>query len=353
MESGEKSAYGKEEIPERESELWQYLRRSSIALVRFADAALDCTSMEYVAKNVLILFFASLSIMLIFILFLLLSGAYFIRSIINPVQNIIKSANEIARGNWSVHIEKQHDDEIGLLADTMNAMAKDLQQADELKNEFISSVSHELRTPLTSIKGWSETALMTDENDKESIRKCLAVIAKESERLNKMVEQMLNFPKTKNAKMSLNLQEMDLQGELDDIVFIFVEQLKQNSLKIQYHIDEELPPILGDKDKLKQVFINILDNAAKFSEHAALDCIASSHTKTALTITVTDQGCGIPAQELPRIKDKFYKGISQKHGSGLGLAITDEIVTAHGGTLDIESEYGKGTKVSVTLPLRR
>ena len=308
------------------------------------------TSMENAMKNVLIVFAISVAIILIIMIFLISSGVYFLRSIINPVGNITQSAREVARGNLNVEIQKENEDEIGELAETLNFMIQELKKSDDIKNEFISSVSHELRTPLTSIKGWSETALATDMKDKEQLQKCLSIIASESQRLGNMVEDLLDFSRILRDQVMLNLQQADIEKEIEDVLFMLMDKIKAKGIIISYNPMCSEPDIMIDEAKIRQVIINILDNAIKFSQEEGTIKITTQNQDGYARVQIEDQGEGIKEEELDHVKDKFFKGSSQHHGNGIGLAIADEIVRAHHGMLEISSVYGEGTCITICLP---
>lgn len=285
------------------------------------------------------------------ILFVIMSGIYFINSIVIPVHEIGFTARRIASGNFDVRIEKQYDDEIGELCDTINYMAGELGSADRMKNDFISSVSHELRTPLTAIKGWGETILSTGPSEPDTFGKGMGVIIEETERLSGMVEELLDFSRMQNGKFKLKIDKVDILAELGDAVIMFSDRAHREGLTFIYNEPESLPTVMGDRSRLRQVFVNILDNAFKYSDTGGIVTITTSSGDDFVKISISDTGCGIPASALPRVKEKFFKGNSTRRGSGIGLAVADEIICLHGGTLEIESEESKGTTVIITLPV--
>jgi signal transduction histidine kinase len=280
------------------------------------------------------------------------SGMYFVRSIVVPVRSLGLMAGRYAKGDFSVRIAKKTDDEIGELCDVINKMAEDLQTADAIKNEFISSVSHELRTPLTAIKGWSET-IESFPDDLETVRKGMHVIHIETERLSQMVEELLDFSRMQNGKFTLQPAKMDILAEVGEAVLIYTERARQEDKTILYDEPDMLPFIVGDKNRLRQVFINVIDNAVKYTDPGgtiAVECGLSG--ETAIEIKVSDNGVGIAPADLPRIKTKFFKPNHTRRGSGIGLAVADEIITMHGGTVKVDSELGVGTTVTITLPIK-
>ena len=284
------------------------------------------------------------------IFFVILSSSYFINSIINPIDKVRKIALQISKGDFSAHLTKTTDDEIGELCDAINAMALELQENEKMKNDFISSVSHELRTPLTAIKGWAET-LMDDSVDRETTRKGIGVIIKESERLSGMVEELLDFSRLQSGRLKLTLTKLDLVAELSDAVLMFTERARQEGIALHYDEPMDILPIMGDPNRLRQVFVNILDNAIKYSDAGDSVTILVKTGDDKAIILIQDTGIGIAPEDLPKIKTRFYKAHATRRGSGIGLAVADEIVSMHGGVLSIDSREGIGTTVSITLPL--
>lgn len=292
-------------------------------------------------------------LMLIFIaitLFMVVSNVYFIKSITYPLKEICTKAKLIAQGDFHVKLNKRYDDEIGELSDTIKYMADELDASEKLKNEFISSVSHELRTPLTAIKGWAETMQMCD-SDPETIKKGLNTIVKESERLSWIVEGLLDFSSIKEKRIKLIKEKIDILAEIAEAVYMFKDRANNENKTLIYNEPKMLPAIVGDKNRLRQVFINIIDNALKYTSEGGGISIDAGQKDDYIYISVTDNGCGISQEHLPNVTKKFYKANYLKSGSGIGLAIVDEIITLHGGELNIISEEGFGTTVTVNLPI--
>ena len=300
-----------------------------------------------------------------FIMFLLLvlvmgiivfSNQFFIRSIIIPVQEVKKATKLIADGNLNVRIEKQYDDEIGDLADSINTMATEIAAADKMKNDFISTISHELRTPLTSIKGWGETlTLGNKDNVDELTQKGLQVIVSEAGRLEGFVEELLDFSRLQSGRMQLRLEKTDILAELEETLFTFRERAVREGYEVRTKVPE-IPSIANaDPNRLKQVFMNILDNALKYSRPGSKIFVKAEFIekdgKNFAQIAIADQGCGISEEDLPYVKEKFYKANTSVRGSGIGLAVTNEIINLHGGYMDIDSVKDKGTLVTIQLPV--
>ncbi len=281
----------------------------------------------------------------------LFSSNYYLKTILIPVGQITEKAQKIAGGAYGIQIEIKHDDEIGELAKTINEMSLQINQNEKMQTEFISSLSHELRTPLTAITGWSETLLDSDKLDPET-RRGMRIISREAKRLTEMVVDLLDFTKIQDGRMTLNVELADIRGEFEDTVFMYGSRLSQDGMVLNYMENEDdIPEITCDPKRLRQVMLNILDNAAKHGrEGNRID--ASIHLEgKQVAIRIRDYGPGIPEDEIPLVKKKFYKGSSKARGSGIGLAVSDEIVAMHGGTLDLENAPGGGTLVTVRLPI--
>lgn len=301
-----------------------------------------------IATGITILLFISLFC----VVFMVISGAYFIKSITDPINEICSKAKLIAQGDFLVKISKKYDDEIGELCDTVNYMAEELDNSEKIKNEFISSVSHELRTPLTAIKGWAETMQICDvESDLSTIKKGLNTIVKEAARLSWIVDELLDFSSIKEKRINLIKEKIDILAELGEAVYMFKDRAQNEKKSLMYNEPKILPPILGDKNRIRQVFINIIDNALKYTSEGGGVSVTAGVSGNMVYVSVTDNGCGIPAEHLPNVTKKFYKANYLKRGSGIGLAVVDEIVTLHGGNLDIISEEDFGTTVTVSFPI--
>ena len=270
---------------------------------------------------------------------------------VDKMTEITATAKRIAAGSYGVQIPKHYDDEIGELADTINDMSVKIGQAEKTQSEFISSVSHELRTPLTAISGWGETLLASGDLEPETKRGML-IILREARRLTGMVEELLEFTRMQDGRFTLNIETADILAEFEDTVFMYGSRLKQEGITLNYDgCDEEIPEIPCDIARMRQVFLNILDNAAKHGGDGKRIDAAISAEDGEVVFRIRDYGPGIPEEELPHVKMKFYKGSSKARGSGIGLAVCEEIVTMHGGTLTLENAEGGGTLVTVRLPM--
>ena len=316
-------------------------------------------SMEPVNSRIILSAVIIIAIGLVILGLVIISGLLFIRSIVKPIQRLSEAAGQIAQGDFSASekIEHKYDDEIGDLCDAVSDMAKDLQTTEQMKNDFISRVSHELRTPLTAIKGWAETMQLSERGtlDRRTFDKGMGVIIKESTRLTGIVEELLDFGRIQSGRMVLMNEKIDILAEIDETVYMLKERAVEEGKHLLYDEPEVVyPPIYGDRNRLRQVFLNILDNALKYTPKGgvvAAQVIYSKDEPDIIKIIVTDTGCGISAEDLPRVKEKFYKANQTVRGSGIGLAVADEIMNLHHGSLDIESGEGVGTTVTLTFPI--
>ena len=288
--------------------------------------------------------------LVVVLLVVVYSGNYYIRSILTPLREIIEKAKKIMSGSYGIQIETKYDDEVGELADTINEMSMKINQNEKMQAEFISSLSHELRTPLTAITGWSETLLSSDDLDVDT-RRGMKIIHKEAGRLTDMVLSLLDFTRIQDDRMTLNMELTDLRSEFEDTVFMYGSRLAQDGITLEYlDNDDDIPEISCDPKRLRQVFLNILDNAAKHGRDGQRIDAAISYEDDTVIVTIRDYGPGIPEDELPLVKKKFYKGSSKARGTGIGLAVCDEIVAMHGGTLDLSNAADGGTLVTVRIP---
>lgn len=310
-------------------------------------------SLEYVDNQILIAILLIFLFGVMVIVFVVISSLYFINSILTPLGEVSNTAKRISQGDFHTRLEKQNDDEIGDLVDVINHMAGELANAEKVKNDFISSVSHELRTPLTAIKGWGETLRDAGAGDQELVQKGMQVILGETERLSSMVEELLDFSRMQSGRMSLMMNRMDLVAELSEAVLMFTERAKREGLNIVYEEPEIFLMVVGDKNRLRQVFVNIIDNALKYSDSGDTVTVLAREEDGFAVVSIADTGIGISAQDLPNVKAKFYKANSTRRGSGIGLAVADEIINLHGGRLDIDSVEGEGTTVTIRLPLSK
>ena len=311
------------------------------------------TSLTLVQAQLKSVFIVSLIVVAAILGFTVASGLYFVRGIVVPLGQVERIAASIARGELDVRLPVTGDerDEVDRLRGTINQMAEGLEETEKMKNEFISSVSHELRTPLTSIRGWVETLRTLDDPADENYRKGLEIINNETARLYNMVEELLDFSRLQNGRLKMECRPLDLVAELTDVVLFCEARIQREGLLLAYAEPEEMIPVYADPDRLRQVFINILDNAIKYSAPGGRITVKIWQGEYKAFIEIIDQGRGIPPEDLENVKTKFYKGSNSVRGSGIGLALVDSIMTALDGTMDLKSTLGRGTVVTLGLPI--
>jgi signal transduction histidine kinase len=273
------------------------------------------------------------------------------RRIVSPIGELTTVAKYMAGGDFSRKAEKRYDDEVGHLADTLNYMAEEIVRNEKLKNEFISSVSHELRTPLTSIKGWSETLLSGGLEEQEETKLGLGVITKETDRLIGLVEDLLDFSKLQSGGMGIRCEIVDINRLVEEIGEQFIASGNRHKLNIEVELGEGPLELTADRNRLKQVMVNLLDNAIKFTPEGGTIRLTTAREEEEVRIQVEDTGEGIQAENIKRVTEKFFKGTTRYPGSGLGLSICKEIVQLHKGRMGISSVFGQGTIVTIWLPL--
>ena len=311
------------------------------------------TSLKLVDRQIVLVVFIIMAVGVICMALVLISSLLFINNVVEPVAVVTEAAKRISAGSYGFQIENKYTDELGELVDNINDMSLKIGQNEKMKSEFISSVSHELRTPLTAINGWGETILEDPNDDPAQMRRGIRIILNEARRLSTMVEELLEFSKMEDGRFTLRMEQVDLQAEFEDAIFTYGELFRQEGIKLTYTCeDEDLPPIPGDSERLKQVFCNVLDNAAKHGGSGKRIDTSISREGEFEVVRVRDYGPGIPEAELPFIKQKFYKGSSKARGSGIGLAVCDEIVGLHNGIFNIGNADGGGAEVTICLPVK-
>ena len=309
------------------------------------------TALQKADRQILLSVLVVAGVAAVCMVLILVTNLIFINNVVEPVAVVSDAAKRISQGSYGFTLENKYTGELGELIDNINDMSMKISQNEKMKTEFISSVSHELRTPLTAISGWGETLLADPDRDQIQLHRGLRIILNESRRLSGMVEELLEFSKMEDGRFTLQLEDVDLQAEFEDSVFTYRELFRQEGIELHYEPGVEvLPAISGDPERLKQVFCNVLDNAAKHGGAGKRIDASMTREGSAQVIRVRDYGPGIPEAELPYVKQKFYKGSSKARGSGIGLAVCDEIVRLHGGVFEIANAEGGGAVVTIRLP---
>jgi len=317
---------------------------STIGVLRFITTLREVDNDVYAVSRVFIIIGLIVTAVSALLSFLLSN------TIVNPLQKVTQVAEKMALGDFHVRTKKTYNDEIGKLSDTLNYMADELDKRNRMKNEFISSISHELRTPLTSIKGWAVTLMELGLDDRELFDSGLNIIEKESDRLTMMVEELLDFSRLISNKMTMKNELVKIEEFVDIVSRQLSPRAVREGLVFNVEVEGKLPDIYIDGNRLKQVVINILDNAFRFTEAGGSVIFNAVASGGEVVFTIRDTGCGIPAEEMPNVKEKFFKGKNSKMGNGIGLSICDEIIKLMNGSLAIYSAVNMGTKVVIRIP---
>ena len=316
-----------------------------IGYLRFISSLEEANSA--MLKAVISLFIFTLFVALITTLFSLLIS----KSIVRPILELTEVANTMLKGNYEEKAKVFEDDEIGELAKTLNSMSDEIINKDRIKNDFISSISHELRTPLTSIKGWAVVLKDAKEDEKDLMEDGLNIIENEADRLAKMVEELLDFSRYISGRITLDKDVFDIAQTCLDISKQMKPRAKSNNIELITEFPKESILIYADENRIKQLLINLLDNAIKFTSDKGWVKFQMLKEDNSVQIMVSDNGMGMTKEELIHVKEKFYKGKHSKSHSGIGLSISDEITKLHHGNLEIFSEENIGTTVKVSLPI--
>lgn len=319
--------------------------KEQVGILRLT-SSLDSINIKIKEQMIPYIIFGLSAIFLAFILSKLAT-----EKLVKPIKSLTEVCEKLAKGKFDARAEVNSNDEIGELANTLNFMSENITKKEDLKNEFISSVSHELRTPLTSIKGWAITLQSAPiQQDKEMLSHGLGIIEKESERLNLMVEDLLDFSRLSSSNMVYNKKKLNIVQTLEDVYNQLIPRTNHLKIDFEYKTIYNDIEVLADENRMKEVFINVIDNAIKFTRNNGFVKIIADQDNDNAVIKVIDNGEGIKREEIGLVTSKFYKGSSSKSHTGLGLSICEEILKAHNGNLKIESEYGKGTTVTLNIP---
>jgi signal transduction histidine kinase len=271
------------------------------------------------------------------------------RSVYKPLGEITEAADKIGRGEYSHRINSEETGDIGALAANFDRMASEVEASQVKLRHFVADVSHELKSPLTAIQGFSQALLDGTAADKDTRDKAAKIINDEAKRLRRQVDELLDLSRLQSGQFKMDLNRIDLIDVLKQSVELFNLPAADKSVNLNLSSDPGLW-VMGDADRLEQVFNNLLDNAVKNSPSFTEIKVAARREGNRVIASVIDQGPGIHPDALPRVFDRFYQVTGVRTGVGLGLAITREIVLAHGGTIEAKSAPGAGAEFMVNLP---
>lgn len=290
----------------------------------------------------------------IFVIIALIIGNKLLKHIMKPLVEMKSAAEEVSDGNLSARITHYDDDEIGQLAITFNEMADSIQKGDEERKQFLANISHELRTPLSYIKGYME-AIETGVAAEKDKAKYQQIILREATRMERLVNDLLDLSKLESKEFSLEKTPIPLAQTVEESIEKIMWRIHKKQIDLEQDLDYELIAE-ADAERLTQMFLNILDNAIRHTDEGGkITVTLARNSEETGVITITDTGHGIPKEDLENITERFYrveKARTRKEGgTGLGLSIVNKLAKLHGGSMQIESEVGEGTAISIHLPL--
>lgn len=316
-------------------------------------ASLDRAQYTFGVFSFSVFFVKPVLIGLLLLIAFVFAGLRLADVISRPFVQMVDFAQGIAAGHYSLRVAENQYGEAKVLAQTLNRMAGQIERLDRLKDVFLASISHELKTPLTSIRGWSVTLNNSKHLQQERLQMGLRMIEMESDRLSRLVEQLLDFSSYVSGNRIYMPSQVHVKDFLQETVEQFHIQTQERKVNVKVQAEGADRTVELDRDKIKQVLINVLDNALKFTPAGGHITIRSIVDDTGtLRCTVADTGCGIKPDDLNEVVKQFYKADPESGGNGLGLTICKQIMELHGGDLMITSVYGEGTTVEFVIPPR-
>ena len=314
----------------------------------FISASVDdmLTEVERIMERLLVIF--SISVLVsIFV------SMIFARIVSKPIEKLTDSVRHITMGKYDTKVEITGKDEIGALGNAFNLMTTKLFQVEERRKKFVSNVSHELRTPMTSMKIVSDTLLSTPHWDESVYREFLQDINAEIDRLNNIIDSLLYLVRIEKDDLELNYSMTYVNYLLEWVIKTIMPIAKKKGIQVTLETSSKVQFLL-DQEKMQQCLLNIIGNAVKYTQEGGSVKVALSEFKTDILIQISDNGMGIPAKDVPFLFDRFYRvdeaRVRKTGGTGLGLSIAQQIVQLHQGEINVESEEGEGTTVSIILP---
>lgn len=284
------------------------------------------------------------------------------KTLVMPLQELTKAAENVASGDFEHKVDNPSRDEIGVLTQTFNDMAgtledtlDDLKKSEQMRKEFVANVSHELRTPITSVKSYSETLLDDPNMNPEMREKFLNVIVNESDRMSKIVQDLLTLSRFDAGSIEFEFTRFSFEKSVRDVYSAMRLEAQNHKHEFTLEFIEPVPDIIGDRGRIEQVLMNMVSNAIKYTKNGGRIKMTAGVKNGQVWCAVRDNGIGIPKQDVENVFDRFYRvdkaRSRESGGTGLGLSIANEIVLRHNGTLKLDSKVGKGTVITVTLPV--
>jgi signal transduction histidine kinase len=309
------------------------------------------TSMRLVDRQVLMLTLAAVGLSLLILVLVYLSNGRFVRSIVDPVQRITTVAQRIAAGSYGIQVEKRYDDEVGELTDAINDMSQKIKQAESMKSDFISSVSHELRTPLTAIRGLLEPLSDGMIKDDAVKMRYYGIMLHEVERLSRLITDMLQLSRLQSGTEYMEKTTFNIGELIDDVYQSYLQNAQQKGIHLELDIEDDLPDVISDPDRIEQVLVILLDNAMRYAGEGGTIRIGAHQDASDVHVSVWDSGCGISPEDMVHVFERFYKTDKSRKegGTGLGLSIAKQIMDKLDEQITVQSEVGKWTCFTFTV----
>lgn len=284
------------------------------------------------------------------------------KAMVTPIQNLTKAAERVAAGDFSPKLNSDAKDEIGVLTRTFNSMADqlektldDLKKSEAMRREFVANVSHELRTPITSIRSYAETLQDASSMPKETEKEFLGVIVKESDRMTNIVQDLLMLSRFDAGSIAFKFVRFSFTASIHDVYNAMLLDAQKHKHHFTIDFKTPVPDIIGDEARIEQVLINMVSNAIKYTRDGGIIAMTAGRKDDVVWVSVRDNGIGIPKEDVDKVFDRFYRvdkaRSRESGGTGLGLSIAQEIVNRHNGSIALTSRQGKGTVITMSLPV--
>jgi len=284
------------------------------------------------------------------------------KTLVTPIQELTRAAEAVAGGDFNHKVSNTSQDEIGVLTRTFNNMAgqledtlDDLKKSEQTRREFVANVSHELRTPITSIRSYAETLDEDPSMDADTRHRFLDVIVNESDRMTKIVQDLLTLSRFDAGRIGFAFEQFSFEKSVRDVYAAIRIEAQNHSHEFTLEFLSPVPEIRGDRARIEQVIINMVSNAIKYTKDGGRIRMTAGQKGDTVWCTVKDNGIGIPREDVGKVFDRFYRvdkaRSRESGGTGLGLSIAQEIVIRHGGTMAVQSAPGRGTAITMTLPV--
>jgi signal transduction histidine kinase len=289
----------------------------------------------------------------LFVILSIIVGTIFVRKITKPLEIMREAAERVKEGDYSVRVPIFSKDEVGQLGHAFNLMSVSIQEEDEKKKEFLADVSHELRTPISYVKGYSEALLVGMVKSSKEKERYLQIIHREANRMERLVGDLLDLSRLDSEDFRLELRPIPLAQLVEDCLQKYLPKLQEKGLGISWELDPDII-VYADEDRIEQVIQNIIDNSINYTERGSIKVLLFKHENGCI-LSINDTGVGIPKEDLPKVTQRFFRVNKARTrsdgGTGLGLAISNKLIHLHGGEITIESTFGKGTTISIILPI--